>query len=213
MGFAARLRHEWPDPIDIGHRRYVYSSMGPDDDPVHFTARRLRRYVQEELGKPTVKERAAELPEVDYMLKSISLKAWHAMENEGAEMANRDKSNPITYQSAMTFDETKIQLQRLRKGGIDKMHVFVNGYQPRGHDGLYPSRFPIDERAGGEEKFRELVRFGKEMGCHMSVHDDFMMNLPHSPDYDPDVVIRDKYGEPLPGGWWGGGVEYQTWGL
>jgi hypothetical protein len=213
VGFAATLRRHWPDSVDFAHRRYVYCPIAPADDPVRVTGKRLRRHVREALGKPTLKERAAECPQVAFMLESISLKAWHGMENEGAEMARRDKSNPVTYQSAMTFDETKVQLQRLIKAGIDKMHIYVNGYQPRGHDGLYPTRFPIDERPGGEAKFRELIRFGKELGCHMSVHDDFMMNVPHSPDFDRDGVIHDIYGEMLPSGWWGGGVEYQTWGL
>lgn len=213
VGFAATLRRHWPDPVDFGHRRYVWVPVPPGEDPVRWTGKRLRRHVREDLGKPTIRERAAASPEVAFLLESISLKPWHGMENEGSEMFYRDKSNPITYQSAMTFDETREQLCRLREAGIEKMHLYVNGYQPRGHDGFYPTRFPIDERPGGERKFRELIRFAREMGCHITVHDDFMMNFPQTPDFDADMIVYDKYGEPLPTGWFAGGLEYQTWGL
>jgi hypothetical protein len=87
-------------------------------------------------------------------------------------------------------------------------------WNARGHDGLYPARFPIEERLGGEERFRELIRYGnEELGYHMSVHDNFSMNIPHAPNFDSDVLIHDIYGEPLLSGWWGGGLEYQSWGL
>lgn len=213
VGFAFSLRRYCPDPVDFDNRRFLFAPIPPEADPARFAAKRLRRHVMETLGKPTLKQRAAESPHVAYALQTFTTKTWHGMENEGWEMVNRDKSNPVTYQSAMTFAETAALLRRLREAGVDKLHVIVNGYQPRGHDGLYPTRFPIDERPGGESGFRSLIGSAKGLGYEISVHDDFMMNVPHSPDYDPDTVIRDLFGEPLVSGWWGGGLEYQTWGL
>ena len=210
-GFAMSLRRHWPDPVDHGPRELRYAPIPARHDPSQFIADRLRRHMTDDLGKPTITERAAESPEVAYALDGMTLKMAFAQENEGMEMAGKDKSDPVTYQLGLTFAEGEQALSQLHQAGIDKAQFFCVGWNPRGHDGLYPTRFPIDERLGGEAGFRRLIDHGHALGYRMSVHDNFMMNLPHSPDWDPECVTHDMYGEPLLHGWWSGGLEYQSW--
>ena len=216
VGFGFSLRQDWPDPVDYAVRELRLSAFGATtarDEPCAHIARRLRRHVTETLGKPTLEQRAAESPTVKYALEAINLKFGFAQENEGMEMAGRDKSDPVTFQRGMTFDQAIRGMERLAEAGIDKTQIWCVGWNARGHDGLYPTRFPIDERLGGEDRFRAMIERGKELGYCVSVHDNFNMNVPQAPDYDPACVTHDAYGQPLLHGWWSGGLEYQSWPL
>lgn len=214
LHFAASLRRHWPDPVDITTREFRFVPLPVGDDPVMACVARLQRYLRDDLGKLTLKERAAASPEVAYVLDAYTFKTFYARENEGAEGWGINQGNPISFLLGMTFAECREGLTRIKAAGIEHAYVQQVGWNTRGHDGLYPTRFPIEERLGGEQVFRELLRYGNEtLGYRMSVHDDFMMNFPHSPDFDPELLIHDMYGEPMVSGWWGGGLEYQTWGL
>jgi hypothetical protein len=213
LNFAATLRRHWPDPVDDTARELRILPLRTERDPIMQCVARLRRHIQDDLGKITLKARAAESPEVAYVLEAYTFKPFYARENEGLEGVGLNKSNPVSYILGMTFEECRQGLTWIKEAGIEKAYLQHVGWNARGHDGLYPARFPVDERLGGEAAFRDLIRYGNEtLGYHMSVHDNFCMNIPHAPNFDPDVLIEDVYGEPLLSGWWGGGLEYQTWG-
>jgi hypothetical protein len=213
VGFAASLRRRWVDPVDIGHREFCFAPIPGDADPVVATAKRIRRHVMEDLGKPTLQERADESPEVEYLLNAYIMKLFHGVENVGAMMQGKDKSSPLSFVNCMTFAEAADNLRQLKDAGVPNVLTQSVGWNTRGHDGMYPTRFPVEERIGGEKGFRKLIATGNELGYQMNVHDNFTMNVPHSPDWDPDCVIQDIHGEPLVHGRWGGGLEYASWPL
>jgi len=214
-GFAVTLRRVWHDPVDTQTRelRYRPAQLDAVMDVPHQAGHRLRRFMIDRRGMRPLADRRRDNPAIDYVLQSHIMKMSFAQENVGWEMMSKDKSDPVTYHLEMTFAEAESALRRLREAGIEKVQTFACGWNARGHDGLYPTRFPIDERLGGEAGFRKLIAAGNEMGYHMSVHDNFMMNNLASPDFDPEYCTHDMYGEPLLHGWWSGGLEYQTWGL
>jgi hypothetical protein len=72
-------------------------------------------------------------------------------------------------------------LSKLKNLGIDRVATLSVGWNARGHDGLYPTRFPIEERLGGEAAFREMIKLGREIGYQCSVHDNFQMNVRSRP--------------------------------
>ncbi len=213
VGFAASLRRFWPDPVDLGHREYRFFPAPAGEALAPCAAKRLRRHTLADLGKKTLEERRRESPEVDYLLQAYTFKLFHGMEREGYLATSMRDEAATTYHDYLSFSEAAVLLKRLRSAGVSKALTQSVGWNPRGHDGLYPTRFPINERAGGEAGFRQLVEIGRELGYQINVHDNFMMNLPHSPDWDQDCVTHDVYGQPLVHGWWAGGVEYATWGL
>lgn len=212
-GFNFSLRRYYPDPVDMQRREIRFSPISGEDDPVMSTAARLRRHVIEDHDKPTLRERCEESDGLAYLLDAYKMKLFHGIENEGPICEGWDKSGPISFRNCMTFAEAENCLERLHDAGIDKIHTASVGWNARGHDGMYPTRFPVEERLGGEEGFRELIQRGKELGYQMNVHDNFVMNVPHAPDWNPEYIVHDVHGNPMVSGWWAGGVEYQTWGL
>lgn len=213
VGFGISLRRHWPDPKDLRLREVRYCPVPPEADPVLFAGKRLRRHAVEDCGKTTLTERAQDNPEVEYLLRCYVMKLFYGIENVGFCRTGKDTSDPITLQNYMTFAEAEQGLRKLRDAGLEQIYTQSVGWNARGHDGLYPARFPIDERFGGERGFRQLVRAGHELGYRMNVHDNFMMNVPEADNWDPDVVIQDIHGEPLLHGVWGGGPEYASWPL
>jgi len=213
VGFAFSLRRYWPDPVDVELREFRFCPIPPRADPVTFVAKRLRRHIVDDLGKPTLAQRAEQSPAVDYLLGAYIMKLFHGVENVGAMMDGQDKADPVSFRNVMTFAEAGENLQRLHDAGVTRIVTQSVGWNLRGHDGMYPTRFPVEPRLGGEEGFRKLITLGNSLGFHMNVHDNYMMNVPHSPDWEADLVIQDIYGEPLVHGCWGGGIEYAGWPL
>ncbi len=212
-GFAISLRRTWIDPVDYVNRELRFTPMPAADEPVAFCARRLRQHIMSDLGKKTLNERAAESPEVAYLLDAYVMKLFYGIENVGYMMEGKTASNPGSFQNYMTFAEAAAGLQKLKQAGVDKILTQCTGWNTKGHDGLYPTRFPIEERLGGESGFRDMIRIGNGLGFNIQVHDNFIMQNLNSPDFDRDYAIIDIHGEPLIHGRWAGGPEASGWPL
>jgi hypothetical protein len=212
-GFAISLRRTWVDPVDYVDRELRFIPMPGAEDTVGFCARRLRRHIMVDLGKKTLAERAAESPEVAYLLDAYVMKLFHGIENVGYMMEGKTAANPGSFQNYMTFAEAAAGLQKLKQAGVDKILTQCVGWNTKGHDGLYPTRFPIEERLGGEVGFREMIRTGNALGFNIQVHDNFIMQNLNSPDFVRDYAIIDVHGEPLIHGRWAGGPEASGWPL
>ncbi len=210
-GFAMTLRRTWVDPVDHVSREIRIVPLAAADDPVLACARRIRRHVIDDHGKKTLEARATESPEVAYLLEAFIMKLFYGVQNDGYMMQGRE--NQARFKLCMTFDEANAALRKLSDLGVDKILTQSVGWNARGHDGLYPERFPIEPRVGGEAAFRRLIKHGNALGYHMQIHDNFMMNNLSSPAFDPDLVVQDIYGEPLIQGHWAGGPECGSWGL
>lgn len=217
IGLGFSFRRRWPDPLDFQTREIRIIPIPRDERTDLFVARRLRRHVMEDLGKSTLHQRAAESAEVAYALSAYTMKAFFGIQNETGFMRQvispGDLGSGTNLDIMMTFDGCKDALQRLHRAGIDKIETEMTGWSPRGHDGLYPTRLPPDERFGGETGFRDLLRFGQDLGYHTSVHDNYVDGYKVSPDWNANHAIHDIYGEPLVMGLWGGGITYKLWPL
>lgn len=207
LNFGFSIRQNWPDPVEFATREFRYIPIPPKADAMHFAAKRLRRHVMEDLGKPTLRQRIEESPELRYLRDAYTMKMFFGVENVGIMMDGQPKGDPVTFRRVMTFKECKDILGRFHAAGIDKVLTKAVGYNPRGHDGMWPTRFPIDERLGGETGFRDLIAHGTRLGYQMNVHDNQLGAYVNSPDFDVEKVIHDQWG-PMGGGEWGGGITY-----
>ncbi len=212
-GFAFTLRRHWPDPVDPETRELCLAPFTPaKDDPIRHAAQRVRQHITGHWGKPTLEQRAEECGDVAYLLNAYIVKLFHGVLNNGAMMFNYTGDIPKgELVNLMTFAEATAGLKQLHQAGIDRVVTQSVGWNTLGHDGLYPTRFPIEPAFGGEEAFRQMIATGNALGYHMNVHDNFMMNTPKSPDWNAEYVIQDIHGEPLMNGCWAAGPEYATW--
>lgn len=213
-GFTVMFREQWIDVVEWCEREVRYTFPAAQEDIVLCAARTVNAFVKKEWGKKTLKERAAESPVCAYQQKAYTMKIFHGIQRQGIMMYGQTTApDALLFQTTLTFDAAAEGLRKLKAAGIDRVYVQSVGWNCRGHDGAWPTDFPIDRRLGGEERFRSLIAEAKNLGYHFTPHINYSMCCFNSPDYKPEYVIHDVWGEPKVTGFWGGGVHGNNWGL
>ena len=216
VGLSFHWRSHDVSPVEQGVREVRYSPVPAGADLTVFTAGIVRRHVTDELGKPSLERRAAESPEVAHLLGATILKLFYGVQAQGQMLGDAGGDtggNVPRFLLTMTFDEAAAGMDQLRAAGVDRMYAQNVGWNFRGHDGAYPTRFPVEERVGGEAAFRKLIADRHAAGDAMTVHDNYVDAYSISADFDPDVVTVDPYGQMQLRGFWGGGPSYLQWPL
>ncbi|MFW6336065.1 MAG: DUF5696 domain-containing protein [Phycisphaeraceae bacterium] len=168
----------------------------------------LRRHLTQDLGKPTLEARCAQSAETASLLRSFVMKPFFGLQMQ-VLMVNADgrPAAPPPFQVHMTFDEAAHWLGRIHDAGVKHVHTQSTGWNVRGHDGLWPTKFPVERRVGGEQGLRRMIGQGHELGFTMSLHDNFACSMLESPDHRDDWVRHDEHGQPHVNGFWGGGYK------
>lgn len=212
-GLGFFLRGKDVDLVEPSVREIRYTPIPARADMTVFTAGRLRQHVMEDLGKPTLRQRAAESKEVEHLLGAYIMKLFFGMQMQGHALPGHATGDSTGFLVTMTFDEASIGLKSFHDAGVDKIYTQNVGWNLLGHDGAYPTRFPVEPRVGGEQAFRRFIAYGHELGYQMTVHDNYIDAYAASKDFDPDVVTVDAYGQMQIRGFWGGGPSYLQWPL
>ncbi len=111
--------------------------------------------------------------------------------------------------SVTTFYETAEQLQKLRRHGVDRAYVHLDGWGQRGYDNLHPDVLPPCEAAGGWEGFRHLVDTCHALGYLIITHDQYRDYFKDAATYDSQQAIHNEGGEaPEVAVWYGGAQSF-----
>lgn len=97
-----------------------------------------------------------------------------------------------------TFDDFMDIMRRAKALGMDDVDMCMVGWQREGHDGPFPDHFPVDPRFGGEEKMRETVKLGHDLGYRMSVHLNYHNYYPAARRWRDEDVCKGPDGKPRP---------------
>ncbi|MCC6578901.1 MAG: hypothetical protein IT440_00535 [Phycisphaeraceae bacterium] len=195
VGFSCRYRYLWPDPVDPIDRVLRYVLLDESNATYSGVGRRVNRFLRETHGMKTLAEKCEQSPALRYAARAMTMKTFHGMKD-----LNQDDGFG-TYHLHQTFAETRQQLHKLKQAEVEQVYVQLVGWNMDGHDGRWPTRFPIDPRPGGEAGFRELIRAGQQLGYQMQVHN----NYADSTNWQLDAVVQTIWGHPLPRSFWGGG--------
>jgi len=204
-GFSMRYVYTPIDPVDPIDREVRYVPLRGKDAGYAGMGRRMFQHVGQLSGRGTLKERAAKNPKLEYAATSYTIKIFHAHKQIGPLDGSGE------YNVWTTFDEAAEQLSFVKQHGIDRVWEQNVGWQPWGHDGIWPTRWPVNPDLGGEEAFRRFIAHGKSLGYQMCVHDNYTEGFFLSPELKDDLCIGSIYGEPLVRGLWSGGVSYPYW--
>ena len=184
----AGLVYRWEpnDPILKGNRTVRYYLRSPDAGGWAEFARCYRRFMREERGLRTWKQKAAENPKTLDFAKGFVMKIFQGCKKP--DFAGRGE-----YQSATSFAEARQILEQMQADGIAKITAQMVGWNLEGHDGCYPTRFPVNPVEGGEAAFRELIEWGHKHQVIITVHDGYQDSYEVAKDFSPDdgIVLRD----------------------
>ncbi len=146
-------------------------------------AKRYRKYIQETGHFVSLKEKIARTPQLEKLIGSPVLHTsilYHTMK----ESSYYDKEHPENNHQLTTFAQRLADLKQLRRKGIKKLYVHLDGWGYRGYDNLHPDYLPPCPEAGGWDGMRQLVDGCQKMGYVIALHDQYR-------DYYLDAVSFD----------------------
>ncbi len=94
--------------------------------------------------------------------------------------------------------------------GFDRVCILNTGWNNKGFDSGYPTRFPPNPERGTEADFSAAAAYGKSLSKDyiFSVHDNYKDVYPNSEEFSFDEIVTTIDGGKLKGGIWRGGRCY-----
>ncbi len=183
--------------------RYSFAPKGGEHGEGYvFCGREYRAFLRAERGLQTWAEKAQARPEaLDYLYRFF-VKVFMAYKSPQPDGLGE-------YHVTASFGETKAILDQCLAAGNEKLAVMLVGWNIDGHDGQTPTRFPIDERIGGEAGFRDLTAWCRDRDVMLGVHDYYGGAYTCSPDFDVADLVRHRTGEYWESVVWSGGQLHQ----
>lgn len=198
--FAILQIREDPADVQMFERKEVLYRYLPDSGDWCGMALAYGEYIRGERDIPTLEVRERGNAPLAYILSAVRVNIFMGLKTPFIP----DGSAP--YFSATTFAEAERIVDEVHARGIDKAWFCLVGWIKDGHDGSYPSHFPVNEQAGGERALRSLIAKIRGYGYAVTPHDNVHSCYAASADYDSSVPCRTRAGEELPMGIWSGGM-------
>jgi len=178
--------------------RYIFLS-GIDATYVGM-AKAYRDYLLNTRGLKTLREKMKDRPILQYTTRALNL--WiHFSAKDFTMTGNGDGKLRVH----TTFSEAKDILDTLKVAGIERVDVTIKGWACDGHDGKYPTKFPIESRIGGEDELKDLIKYAHKLGYLITFHDNYQDGYQISPEWDPSDYVKNPDGSIKTGGLWSGG--------
>jgi hypothetical protein len=194
-------RWQQEDERLTGVREVRYSFAPPDyhyGEGYVFCGRTYREFLRRERGLLTWEEKARTRPVALEYRDRFFLKIFMAYKDPRPDGLG-------DYHSACTFAEAKEILDQCLARGMKKLTAILVGWGQDGHDGMPPTRFPVDKRLGGEAEMRKLITWCRENDIMIGVHDSYGGAYTCSPEFNVDELIRHRTGEYWESIVWSGG--------
>ncbi|MBE6414014.1 MAG: hypothetical protein E7035_05650 [Verrucomicrobiaceae bacterium] len=167
----------------------------PDDAGYSEMAKVYRDYQLKRGEVKLLRERVKNNPALEYTAKSIYVRLRHCGKNVNPNNAKHHLQTPETEPKLgvrFTFDDMVDIMKRMKGLGMNDVEVCSVGWSTRGQDGRYPQYFPVEPAIGGEQKFREAIQIGKDMGYQINCHINQMAMFYVSDRWDANEVAK-KY--------------------
>ncbi|MBE6414013.1 MAG: hypothetical protein E7035_05645 [Verrucomicrobiaceae bacterium] len=184
----------------------------PDDAGYSEMAKVYRDYQLKRGEVKLLRERVKNNPALEYTAKSIYVRVKHCAKNSQysnpehhAQSVEREAPLSVWF----TFDDMKDIMKRIKDLGMNDVEVCSVGWTIRGHDGRHPQYFPVEPAIGGEEKFREAIKFGKDLGFHVNCHINQMAMFYVSDRWDANAVAKKFDGALFLDYFQGGGMAFR----
>lgn len=199
-GFNFRYRRN--DQIDRVDRRITYHFLAAENAGYAGMAKRYREYLIHSRGLLPLKEKISFSPEAGYICDAYGfIKIFCARKEKQPDGSSQ-------YRVYTTFAEAGRIMKRFKEEGIEKARFILVGWNRDGHDGRFPTRFPIDRRLGGKEGLLKLIEIAGSLDYQITFHDNYSDAYLCSPDWDDSIMLKDRGGRLIPGGVWSGGQSY-----
>ncbi len=160
-------------------------------------AKRYRRYQMEERDVMPLKEKIKTRPVLDYIKDAVEIRIRQGWKPAPPTILEQTIENEPEMHVACTFDRVKDLVDELKAQGVEKAEICLVGWNVSGHDGRWPDAFPVEEKLGGEEKLKELIKYAQDNGylivCHSNSTDCYHISKKWN---NGKMRLVEKNGEP-----------------
>jgi len=178
-------------------------------------AKLYRKILKDEGRFVSLDEKIKQNPEVEKLVGAVILKnsTFSKEPPEGLKKSyslymldpkqNEYEGLPENWTAKETFDKAK-------ENGFDRVTVYNTGWNNKGFDSGYPTRFPPNPERGTFDDFRRDAEYARSLsdGYIYSVHDNYRDVYKNSEEFDENEIVADKNKVPAQGGIWRGGRAY-----
>lgn len=173
-------------------------------------ARLYRKYQLDRGACVPLKVRAKENPYLEYAAKAINVRIRLGMKPVPTPVMEQTPENEPEMVVSCDFDRMKALIDEFKKQGVEKAEFCLIGWNLKGHDGRYPTMFPVEASLGGEEKLRQLIKYGQDNGYQMTCHSNSSDAYTISSMWNKDDILVLKDGKVSVDEYaWSGGRMYQ----
>lgn len=190
-------RYFWHSKRDIESRCLRLIALRDAEACYGGVANTYRKYLIEEAGIKTLRQRADANPAIDYFLRSCNVRIMFGMTHGGTA---------VCYQS---FAQLAESVPWFKQAGFDKVSFTGVGANLGGHDWAHPTIFPFEPNYGGEEEMKKLIAAVYAHGYTFGLHNNYKDVYRHSEDWREDAIQVNEWGELRYHGAWMGGYSYQ----
>lgn len=202
-GGASRVAPVWYSQLGkIGYRRVLEYRFYEECD-YNLFCKEYRAYLQQTGELCTLQEKMIKNPNVKYLL-GASIFHDEIYHNTKEESFLYDSKHP---ENLVTFKEMEERIQKVKEAGIDKCFVHIDGWGRCGYDREHPDVLPPNEKAGGTEGMKRLMKKTRELGYLFAIHDQYRDFYTDAPSYRKELSKVDPYGKRPDCHWWVGGEQ------
>ncbi len=199
-----RMRFDPGDAVNEDEQfRLRYTFLAGTDVSYVGMAKTYRKYLTETCGHPTLRERAQRQPLLAYLEKALTIHLHLAEKRRTIEMSGDGELMVKT-----RFEEVAGIANEIRKSGVENAAIVLDGWNCEGHDGLYPTRFPVESALGGADAMAKAVAAIRSIGFQPGALDNYTDMYRRSPTFNKDFSAEQLGGLPWRGGIWAGGQSY-----
>ncbi len=100
-------------------------------------------------------------------------------------------------------------LAHLQRAGLKDCVVLIHVWQHDGYDNGLPEHYPANSTLGGENALASAIQAGKNAGCLVGLHENYVDYYPNYPGFDPKAIALDAKGLPQKA-WFNSGTSIQS---
>ena len=140
-------------------------------DDYSAMARRYREYLIDNDYMPKMlKERVKDNEHLAYAATAPEIRIRQGWKPVPTPVKHQTLENEPEMRVVTTFDQVKDIVDELKRQGVNEAQLCLVGWNHKGHDGRYPTVFPVEPSLGGEEKLRECIKYAQANGYKIVGH-------------------------------------------
>ena len=184
--------------------------MEEGEDDYSAMARRYRQYLIENDYMPKMlKERVKDNEHLAYAATAPEIRIRQGWKPVPTPVKHQTLENEPEMRVVTTFDQVKDIVDELKRQGVNEAQLCLVGWNHKGHDGRYPTVFPVEPSLGGEEKLRECIKYAQANGYKIVGHTNRTDIYEISSDWNDGAdAAKDPDGSFQANAYWSAGQMY-----